>query len=76
MFWTLIDHDEEYHDERSQVYVRPFETQVLTSVDKICSGTCVVYTFDRLPNFRHLYPVKYRAGTGVETGSYVRIKRS
>ena len=69
-------HDEEYHGERSQVYVRPFETQVVTEVDKIYSGTYAVCTFDRLSNFRHLYPVKYRASTGVETGSYDRINRS
>jgi hypothetical protein len=30
VFGTLIDDDEEYHAERPQVYVRPFETQLLT----------------------------------------------
>lgn len=76
VFWTLIDHGEEYHDERSQVYVRPFETSLFPGFTRSIAGLTSYVRLIDYADFRHLYPVEFRAGMGVETGSYDRINRS
>jgi len=58
IFWTLIGRFEEYHGERSQVYVWLFETRLVAGAHKICTGTYAVCTFDQLSGFPPSLPGK------------------